>query len=224
MKISILFFLIFSGNLLSAQNYYEDAKALDCIRAIRAKADSLEAVGEREVSFQMRFDSVTNCLLGLKMSNFSFENISSEVLDFQEISTPILLITSASWCKPCKAEIPAINKIAERYEGKLKVILLFWDKQEKVEKMRLNYSSFIELVPSKEHYKNEIKLAINDFEHYLGFPTSYFISRSKEIVMISQGAVMAREAANGNPAISEQQANRMNYNSIKKEVERLLRK
>lgn len=36
-------------------------------------------------------------------------------------TTPVLIDFSASWCQPCKALAPTIDKVAEDYQGKMQV-------------------------------------------------------------------------------------------------------
>lgn len=39
----------------------------------------------------------------------------------ESASTPVLVDFSASWCQPCKALAPTIEKVAGEYEGKMAV-------------------------------------------------------------------------------------------------------
>ena len=49
-------------------------------------------------------------------NNFTTEVISSDV--------PVLVDFSASWCGPCRFIAPIIDKLAEDYDGKVKVVKL----------------------------------------------------------------------------------------------------
>lgn len=51
----------------------------------------------------------------LKLTDANFQN---EVLDS---SQPVLVDVWAPWCAPCRAVGPAIDEIAEQYDGRVKV-------------------------------------------------------------------------------------------------------
>jgi thioredoxin 1 len=55
-------------------------------------------------------------LLQLNDDNFSNEVLESEL--------PVLVDFYATWCGPCKALTPIVEKLAGEYEGKLKVAKL----------------------------------------------------------------------------------------------------
>ena len=49
---------------------------------------------------------------------FTTDNFETEVL---QASTPVLVDFYADWCNPCKMMGPVVAKIAEEYDGKIKV-------------------------------------------------------------------------------------------------------
>ena len=49
---------------------------------------------------------------------FTEENFETEVLGND---TPVLVDFYADWCGPCKMMMPVVEKMAETYEGKIKV-------------------------------------------------------------------------------------------------------
>jgi thioredoxin 1 len=49
---------------------------------------------------------------------FNDQNFESEVL---QSSVPVLVDFTATWCGPCRALAPIIEKVADDYQGKVKV-------------------------------------------------------------------------------------------------------
>ena len=57
-------------------------------------------------------------MAGKNVHEFTDGNFKSEVLDSQ---VPVLVDFTATWCGPCKALAPIVEKVADDYEGKVKV-------------------------------------------------------------------------------------------------------
>ncbi|WP_437732344.1 thioredoxin [Sorangium sp. So ce1335] len=49
---------------------------------------------------------------------FTLENFESEVL---QSPIPVLVDFTATWCAPCKALAPLVDKLADEFQGKVKV-------------------------------------------------------------------------------------------------------
>lgn len=218
-SIYIVIIMFFSSSLFSQGEYYSsDVQA--CIAEINERADELHDKGEKVKSYQLRFDSMENCVKGLLLKDYSFEAIDYEKVEVKHIEKPILIKVTASWCKPCIAEIPAINKIAEEYKDKIQVLVLYWDEREKVEKLKDKYSSHIKIIPSIKTSEENSQIEISGFSHYIGFPASYFVNASKEITALTRGAAAARDLPGYE--VTEEEANQKNYDRIKSKVEEIL--
>jgi thioredoxin 1 len=57
-------------------------------------------------------------MAGKNVVNFTDQNFENEVL---KSDTPVLVDFTATWCGPCKALAPIVEKIADDYAGKVKV-------------------------------------------------------------------------------------------------------
>jgi thioredoxin 1 len=62
------------------------------------------------------------------ISHVSDDAFDQEVLKSE---TPVLLDFWAEWCGPCKAIAPALEDLAKQYEGKLRVVKLNIDHNQK---------------------------------------------------------------------------------------------
>jgi thioredoxin 1 len=57
-------------------------------------------------------------MAGKNVHEFTTANFDSEVL---KADLPVLVDFTATWCGPCKALAPIVEKLADEFEGKLKV-------------------------------------------------------------------------------------------------------
>jgi thioredoxin 1 len=66
---------------------------------------------------------------GKNVHEFTTDNFDSQVL---QSDLPVLVDFTATWCGPCKALAPIVDKLAEEYEGKIKVGKLDIDAQRSI--------------------------------------------------------------------------------------------
>ncbi|MEX6625325.1 TlpA family protein disulfide reductase [Tenacibaculum salmonis] len=155
--------------------YYKDIVD-DCITNANSDASMLD-------------DIVYNCIKDKYISNYDFTSIDGEKISTKDIETPIVLLAAATWCAPCWGEIPALNKMVEKYDGKVKFIMLFWDLDKGVKRMAEKLDKRIFLVPSKEKMPNKSSLKVAGFIHKLDYPSAYLITDNKRILDFKRGAL-----------------------------------
>lgn len=174
-------------------------------------------------------DSIKGCIENSFIDNYDFKTVSGVSVTTGKITKPILLLTSASWCSPCMAEIKPLNRIVEQYGDSVRFIVLFWDTRDKLSGMADRYNKGIALVPSasREDAKDN-SINISGFRHVGGYPAAYLIANNK-IIDYSVGAVCTSATVlNSKGQIetitlaTEEQAFNANYQQLKSKVEKLL--
>tara|TARA_R110000772_G_scaffold91154_6_gene187627 strand:+ start:840 stop:1511 length:672 start_codon:yes stop_codon:yes gene_type:complete len=131
---------------------------------------------------QFLFDSlVNNVVNGTLLDNFSVRKFSGRKTSLHKFKKPIYLITYASWCVPNAGEIPAFNDIAEKNFNEVDFVVLFWGSKRKIRKFKRKYNKRVHILYVDEK-ENRNDFAIRIMKHSVGFPTSFFISRKKNIL------------------------------------------
>lgn len=158
---------------------------------------------------QFLFDSlVQHRLIGTTFDNITLKKSSGSQLRLSSIKKPLFLLTYASWCVPNQGEIPALNKLARKYGKDVKIIVLFWDRKDKMKKLARKFSSRITVCYAHEYYKTDTR-TVAALKHTLGFPTSYFLDAERKIVDIRRCGVYT-----GQSKEQSQQALAANYRSF----------
>lgn len=90
-------------------------------------------------------------ILNVDDSNFDVEVLNSNL--------PVLVEFGAAWCGPCQRQLPVLEKLAEEYSNKLKVVKLDIDDSPTVTS-KYGIRSVPTLVLFKDGVKLEIKVGL----------------------------------------------------------------
>lgn len=162
------------------------------------------------------FDSlVHNHLIGTKFDNFSFKRIHQKRLYLNSIKKPVFLLTYSSWCVPSKGEIPALNKLAKKYEKDIQIVVVFWDRRNDMKKIAPKFSWRIQVCYSHETY-NKDAYTVSTLKHTLGLPTTFLIDEGMNLMDIRRGGV------NPGPKTSYATSFKLNYDRFYDGISMLL--
>lgn len=112
---------------------------------------------------------------GFSAPDFSLETIDGEVVTLSEFrGQPVILNLWASWCPPCRAEMPALENVYQEYRDQGLVVLAINLTTQDSEKAARDFASEFELsMPVPLDTRGEVS---QDYESG-ALPTTYFIDR-----------------------------------------------
>ncbi len=230
LKTYILFILAF---LFSVNCISQEESPSDSIVFFSSISDTLLSIYLNPTKYVRMDDPSTHMdhhealfdvIKGTYLDSFEFSTIDNKRYSTSQSNKPIFLHVTASWCRPCKAEIPSLNKIVEQYQDRVEFVTLFWDDRERVERLSKEYHSKMILIPSLTS-KGPSEVIIAGFEHILGFPTSYVVLSNRKIVDVQLGAsapmnFMSPEGES--ITVTKEEAEKANDDILKDLIENLL--
>ncbi|HKX86830.1 MAG TPA: TlpA disulfide reductase family protein [Flavobacterium sp.] len=165
---------------------------------------------------QILFDSlVSHHLVGTQFEDYTLKSFEKRRVKLSSFKKPVFILTYASWCVPSKGEIPALNKLAQKYAKDVQFIILFWDKKYQVKKISRKFNHNITVCYAHETYKNDAMI-VSHLKHTLGFPTSYFLDQNLKVVNIKRGGAQPDKKSTYVKAYT------MNYNVFREGLGSLL--
>lgn len=218
MKRLLLLILLIGPALFSQNNpnisdkvYFSEALSIH-LKDYNKKADLAYRYRDYDRAEQL-FDSLTNNLLeGSYMDDFQFNSLEKKekTVQLSDFQKPVFLITYASWCVPGKGQIPALNKLASQFSGKIDFVVLFWDNKETAQKLSEQFIDKIKVVYVDET-RNKGAYVVKQLKHSLGLPTCFLLNADMRIADIRRSVFPAFNT-------EEETAYRQNYKVMEESI------
>jgi len=128
-----------------------------------------------------RYTQTPNSLVenALQAPQFSLANLDGKNVSLKDFANKVIVVDFwATWCAPCREEIPHLNKLYENYRGKgLVVVGISMDTEEAevVKQFAKEFRMEYPVVMADENVQQ-------DFGGVLGLPTTFIIDRKGNIV------------------------------------------
>lgn len=136
---------------------------------------------------------VVDASLGVLRPDFQLSDMEGKLRSMGEWDGKVILLNFwATWCPPCREEIPAFIKLQEQYGPRgFQVVGIAIDQLESV----IDYSDGIGINYPVLVSETEATLISRDYGNRIGaLPYSVFIDREGKIRAIRKGEVKARDA------------------------------
>ncbi|MBQ9141743.1 MAG: TlpA family protein disulfide reductase [Lachnospiraceae bacterium] len=146
---------------------------------------------EEMVTDNVSDEEASNLAIDFVMENATGE----EVALFDYIGKPVVLNFWASWCGPCKAEIPDFQEAYEKYEGK--VTFLMVNMTDGAQETKESATSFIEEQGYTLPFYFDTKLQGAYTYGVYSLPTTFFINGEGEMIAYAQGMIDAETLEQG---------------------------
>jgi len=194
------------------------------IQQYRKASQSFWDIGDSKNALKYN-DSIKAIIVGSYIEEHNFIAFDSTTFTTSNRNKPLFLQITASWCKPCKAEIPALNKIVKKYQDRVDFALIFWDNHKQLSEFAEDYNPEITLIPSTEKQEETTTIDLEGFRHIMGFPTNYLINSNNRIINFSQGAMVPDTFTlpdGSTRTITKEEANDGNFKRLETEIAELL--
>ncbi len=108
--------------------------------------------------------------VGYLAPDFTLQTLDGESFTLsQQNGTPMVLNFWATWCGPCRNELPALQSAARRYDGQVRFVGV--DQGETAQDVQ----SFVDEFGLTYPIPMDIELTAADAYNVMGLPTTYFV-------------------------------------------------
>lgn len=122
---------------------------------------------------------------GLPAPDFELSSLNGEMIALSDYQGQVVLVNMwATWCPPCKAEMPGINAFYEAHKDEGFVVLAVNSREDAA-----TVDAFIQASGFSFPVALDLTGEVTDRYHASGLPTSYIIDRTGNIHHIQTGAI-----------------------------------
>ena len=135
----------------------------------------------RQIAFSPSVEDL-NDLKKIDTYNWELKGVNTESINFNQLEGKVIFVNFwATWCPPCKAELPMIQELYNDYKNKIAFVLVTDENREKV-------ASFFEKNGYKLPVYNSISTPPSNFIETNSIPTSFLIDSKGNILIEKTGA------------------------------------
>lgn len=135
----------------------------------------------RQIAFSPSVNDVEDMVL-VDSYNWQLKGLNAEDYNFEEARGKVVFVNFwATWCPPCRAEMPMIQKLYDDYKDKVEFIFVTTDSREEIAEFfkKNGYD-----LPSY----NSLTTAPDAFRTTNSIPVTYLVDKSGKVVIDKVGA------------------------------------
>jgi peroxiredoxin len=141
-----------------------------------------EGAGEAKVA-QLSPDSNSLLEVGDMARNFYLQNLEGDTVSLEDFrGQPVLVNFWATWCAPCRLEMPALQASQEAYQEDGLVVLAVNDQETPDE-----IAQFVEELDLSLTTLVDQKGIVSELYNVFNFPTTYFVDGDGVITAVHRG-------------------------------------
>jgi len=190
--------------------YFKDVNGFK-LENLNKRINQASIQNKSEKSKELFNKLINKYIKGKYLSNYDFLTIDNNILSTDKIDKPILLLARMTLNEHNWREISILNDIIEKYETKIEIIILYWDKNSELKNITSQYDKRIHLIPSDEFLIDKTKITHSGFEHKLDYPSAYLIDKDKKIIDFTRGIKIATEKRDWNETTELNKRNLINF-------------
>jgi len=120
--------------------------------------------------------------------DFKVEDNSGEVVKLSDMKgKPVVVNFWASWCGPCKSEMPDFNKLYKKYEDEIQFMMV--NMTDGGQETKDSASTFIQKQGYEFPVYYDVEYSASNAYNVMSIPATYFITKDGKIAAYANGAI-----------------------------------